>query len=164
MKTKLGILLLVTLFLFTSCTAAETVYTVSSVTDAEASASAYARFREAGELSVLIPGLKEDFVPQGITYLPEEDAFLFAGYSGGKDHSALLEVSRKTGELVRQVKLNNMDGSRYTGHAGGVCATETDIYVSNAGKLFRISLKILLRIRLRLSLHAILCILLRICL
>ncbi len=140
MKSRLGILLLAALFLCTACTAAETVYTVSSVTDAEASVSAYARFREAGELSVLIPGLREDFVPQGITYLPQEDAFLFAGYSGGKDSSALLEVSRQTGELVRQVKLNNLDGSAYTGHAGGVCATETDIYVSNAKKLFRIPL------------------------
>ena len=54
---------------------------------------------------------------------------------------ALLSVSRATGELLKQVKLNNVDGSKYTGHAGGVCATETDIYVSNTHKLFRISLE-----------------------
>ena len=140
MKKLLGIMIALLMFFFTACTAAETIYTCSSVTDAEASAAAYSRFREAGELSVLIPGLKEGFVPQGITYLPKDDVFLFAGYSGGDDNSALLAVSRTTGELVKQVKLNNTDGSKYTGHAGGVCATETDIYVSNAHKLLRISM------------------------
>ncbi len=139
---KAPILLLVLIaFLFTACSLAEIVYTCSPVADADASVGAYARFQEAGELSVIIPGLNEGFVPQGITYLPQDDAFLFAGYSGGDDNSALLSVSRATGELLKQVKLNNADGSKYTGHAGGVCATETDIYVSNAHKLFRISLE-----------------------
>lgn len=138
-KTLCALLALLTL-LACSCTA-ETVYTCASVTDAEASAAAYARFSEAGELSVVIPGLKEGFVPQGITYLPADDALLFGGYSSGKEQSALLSVNRETGEMIRQVKLNNVDGSKYTGHAGGVCATETDIYVSNDHKLFRISLE-----------------------
>ena len=141
MKKILCILICALMFLATSCAAEETVYTSSSVTDSEASAAAYSKFREMGELSVLIPGLKEGFVPQGITYLSKDDALLFAGYSGGKENSALLAVSRKTGELLKQVKLNNVDGSAYTGHAGGVCATETDIYVSNAHKLYRISLE-----------------------
>ncbi len=120
MKKASILLLALIAFLFAACSAAETVYTCSPVTDAEASASVYARFRAAGELSVTIPGLKEGFVPQGITYLPQDDAFLFAGYSGGEDNSALLSVSRATGELLKQVKLNNVDGSKYTGHAGGV--------------------------------------------
>ena len=140
MKRKLCVLIAAMMVLCSGCAAEKTVYTSASVTDAEASVEAYARFRDSGELSVLIPGLQEGFVPQGITYLPRDDAFLFAGYSGGKDNSALLAVSRKSGELTRQVKLCNVDGSAYTGHAGGVCATETDIYVSNAGKLFRLSL------------------------
>ena len=139
MKKVLCALLALLTLLACSCTA-ETVYTCASVTDAEASAAAYARFSEAGELSVVIPGLKEGFVPQGITYLPDDDALLFAGYSGGSENSALLAVNRETGEMIKQVRLNNADGSKYTGHAGGVCATETDIYVSNDHKLFRISL------------------------
>ena len=141
MKKLLAILMVFLLLLTASCAAKAVVYTVSPVTDAEASAAAYGRFLESGGMSVLIPGLQEGFVPQGITYLEKDDAFLFAGYSSGDEPSALLAVSRETGELLRQVKLNNTDGSRYTGHAGGVCATETDIYVSNADTLFRISLE-----------------------
>ena len=120
MKRKLCVLIAAMMVLCSGCAAEKTVYTIASVTDAEASVEAYARFRESGELSVLIPGLQEGFVPQGITYLPRDDAFLFAGYSGGKDNSALLAVSRETGELSRQVKLCNVDGSAYPGHAGGV--------------------------------------------
>ena len=142
MKKKILCVLIMALALLVSaCGAEETAYTSASVTDAEKSAAAYPKFMEAGELSVLIPGLKEGFVPQGIAYLPRDDALLFAGYSDGDANSALLEVSRETGKLLKQVKLNNVDGSKYTGHAGGVCATETDIYVSNAKKLFRISLE-----------------------
>lgn len=141
MKKRILCLLIAALALFVSaCGAEETAYTCASVTDAEASVALYLKFREAGELSVVIPGLKEGFVPQGITYLPKDDALLFAGYGGGEDNSALISVSRETGKLLKQVKLNNTDGSKYTGHAGGVCATETDIYVSNAHMLFRISL------------------------
>ncbi|MBR5111026.1 MAG: hypothetical protein IK099_12640 [Clostridia bacterium] len=141
MKKNILWILIAALALFASaCGAEETAYTSASVADAEASAAAYPTFRAAGDVSVLIPGLKEGFVPQGITYLPKDDALLFAGYSGGDDNSALLAVSRQTGALLRQVKLNNTDGSKYTGHAGGVCATETDIYVSNAKMLYRISL------------------------
>ncbi len=140
MKTILCVLLALLVLLACSCTA-ETIYTSSSVTDAEASASAYARFSEAGELSVVIPGLKEGFVPQGIACLPKDGALLFAGYSGSGENSALLAVNRETGELIKQVRLNKTDGSKYTGHAGGVCATETDIYVANDHRLFRISLE-----------------------
>ncbi len=139
---KKGLFALIAAFALIACScAAETDYTCSSVTDAQASAAAYARFNEAGRLSVVIPGLKEGFIPQGITYLPQQDALLFAGYSGEKENSALLAVNRQTGELIKQVRLNNKDGSKYTGHAGGVCATENDIYVSNDHKLFRISME-----------------------
>ena len=122
-------------------TAAETIYTCASVTDAAASAAAYPSFLNAGELSVVIPGLQQDFIPQGITCLPGEDALLFAGYSGKDENCTLISVNRQTGKLLKQVKLTNADGSKFAGHAGGVCATETDIYVSNAHALFRISLE-----------------------
>ena len=142
MKKKLCVLIACLTLLACSCAAEETVYTCSSVTDAAASAAAYPRFQGLGELSAVIPGLKEGFVPQGVAWLPEEGALLFAGYSGSEnENSALLAVNLQTGELVKQVKLCNVDGSKYTGHAGGVCATEKDIYVSNAHKLYRLSLE-----------------------
>lgn len=137
---KTVFLLCVVVLLFGVACAETWEYSVSSVTDCSQTSELYDAFYASGELSVLIPGLKEGLIPQGITYLVEEDWLLFAGYRDDGGHSALVAVDRKTGELVKEVHLQNVDGSAYTGHAGGVCATEKNLFVSNAGKLLRISL------------------------
>lgn len=123
--------------------AAETAfyYTLDSVTDCANTNSRYDAFYEAGELSVNIPGCTQDFVPQGIAYLEEEGWILISGYSTGKRNSALVAIDEETNTIVKEVFLNNMDGSAYTGHAGGVCVTEKNIYISNSKKLYRISLE-----------------------
>ena len=51
-------------------------YSVTSVTDCAKTSAQYDRFYESGELGIVIPGLREGLVPQGITYLPEEDQYL----------------------------------------------------------------------------------------
>lgn len=115
-------------------------YSVSSVTDCAMTSKTYQKFYDAGNFGVIIPGLKEGFVPQGITAVPGTNLLLFAGYRDDKDASALLAVDADKGELVKEVILRNKDGSVYNGHAGGVAATENDIYISNASHLYRISL------------------------
>ena len=129
------------LFLILAAASAEGyVYSMTSVTDCAQTDKLYTRFYESGELSVLIPGLAEGIVPQGISYLPEENCLLFAGYRSDKGNSALLAVSLESGELVKEVILCLPDGTPYNGHAGGVCVTEKNIYISNAYMLLRISL------------------------
>ena len=140
MKKMLAILAALLLLLPSARAEEGFFYSVASVTDCAQTSAAYDRFYQSGELSVIIPGLAEGFVPQGISWMPEEGWLLFAGYSAGKENSALLAVDYQTGELKKEARLLNTDGSGYTGHAGGVCVTETDIYVSNAHTLFRISL------------------------
>lgn len=139
MKKMLAMLLALALLCGAAC-AEGFVYTTTSVTDCAQTSELYDAFYAAGELSILTPGLKEGIIPQGIAYLPEEDWVLFAGYRDDGGHSALIAVSRETGEVVKEAHLLNMDGTVYNGHAGGVCATEKNVFVSNAGKLFRISL------------------------
>ena len=116
-------------------------YSVTSVTDCAKTSAQYDRFYESGELGIVIPGLREGLVPQGITYLPEEDQLIFCGYRSDKGNSALIAVDRKTGKICRIVHLLYENGSDYNGHAGGVCVTEDDIYISNAQHLYRISLE-----------------------
>ena len=139
MKKWFAILTL--LFLLVSNASGEGfVYSMTSVTDCKQTDKLYTRFYESGEFSVLIPGLAEGIVPQGISYLPEEDCLLFAGYRSDKGNSALLAVNLETGELVKEVILYLPDGTPYNGHAGGVCVTEKNIFISNAYMLLRISL------------------------
>ena len=116
-------------------------YTVTSVTDCAKTSAQYDRFYESGGLGPVIPGLAEGLVPQGIAWLPEEDQLLYCGYRSDKGNSALIAADRQTGEIRKIVHLLYKDGSDYSGHAGGVCATEDDIYISNAKHLYRISLE-----------------------
>lgn len=115
-------------------------YTATSVTDCAQTSDTYDRFYQSGGLDAVIPGLAEGIVPQGITYLPEEDWLLFAGYRADKGSSAVIAVDRATGDVVKEAFLQYADGSDYNGHAGGVCATDSDIYLSNNHMLYRISL------------------------
>lgn len=116
-------------------------YSQQSVTDSAKTMSRYDAFYDSGEMSHLIPGLKEHFVPQGVSYLPEKNWFIFSGYSGMSDNSPILAVDAETGLLVKEVMLKNLDGSPYIGHAGGVAVTEKNIFIANGGYLFRISLE-----------------------
>ncbi len=123
------------------------VFTVQERTGCENTSKSYDAFYAAGSCGVLIPGLAEDLVPQGIAYLESENQLIFAGYSSGKgEHSALIFTDAETGEITRQVLLETVSGESYTGHAGGVCVTQKDLYVSNANRLYRISLDTLLKL------------------
>lgn len=138
---KLFVLLLV---LCMSCSAALSegfFYTLESVTDSAKTMSRYDAFYESGEMSVLVPGLKEHFVPQGVSYLPDKDWFIFSGYSGMEYNSPILAVDAESGALVKEVMLQYQDGSPYIGHAGGVAVTEKNIFIANSGYLWRISLE-----------------------
>ena len=116
-------------------------YSQQSVTDSAKTMSRYDAFYESGEMSVLIPGLKEHFVPQGVSYLPEKNWFIFSGYSGMEYNSPILAVDAETGLLVKEVMLKYQDGSPYIGHAGGIAVTEKNIFIANSGYLWRISLE-----------------------
>ncbi len=133
--------------LLAGCAAAEgLVYTTASVTDSLNTQERFNAFYESGSFAVPIPGLKEGLIPQGVTYLPRQDWVVVAGYRDDGQNSALIALDNQTGEIVKEVHLNNVDGSAYTGHAGGVCATEKNLFISNAGKLFRLSLETFLNL------------------
>ena len=116
------------------------VYTSSPAADCEKSLRDYPQFALAGETGCLIPGLREGLVPQGIAFLPEKDLLFFVGYREDGGPSAVVAADRSTGEIALQAELYNTDGTPYTGHAGGVCVTEKDLYVSNNHRLYRLPL------------------------
>ena len=138
---KMFALLLVLCMSFQALCAEEFFYSHQSVTDSAKTFSTYDAFYASGEMSVLIPGLKEHFVPQGVSYIPEKNWFIFSGYSGMEYKSPLLVVDAESGLLVKEVFLQYSDGSAYIGHAGGIAVTEKNIFIANSGYLWRISLE-----------------------
>lgn len=99
---------------------------------------AYPKFLGCSEKAYLTPGKEEYFIPQGLTYSEELDCFVVSGYMENEiyneeeledDASRLYFIDSKSGETVKMVRLRNASGSLYTGHAGGVAAYESSIWV-----------------------------------
>ena len=112
----------------------------ASVVDSEKAVAGYGAFQAAGELSIMIPGLTQDFVPQGIAYYAPQNVMIFSGYSSAKASSMLLAVDMSMNGVVKEILLAMPDGMPYTGHAGGVCITDKNIFISNQGNLYRLPL------------------------
>lgn len=83
------------------------------------------------------PGVNDsNFVPQGMTYIPESETFLFTGYMGapmigelGDDVAARVYVRDADGK-VTFTKLLNADGTPYTDHTGGIEIFGDYVYIT----------------------------------
>lgn len=99
------------------------------------------------DTGIVIPGLKQNFVPQGICYIKAEDLILLSGYFmplSGKLSSALLALDGATGELVGEYTLTDASGRNVGGHFSGIGASEWDLYVTGRNCLYRVALSSLL--------------------
>lgn len=83
------------------------------------------------------PGVADsNFVPQGMTYIPESKTFLFTGYMGkpilgelGDDVASRVYVRNADGS-VTFTRLLNADGTPYTDHTGGIEFFGDFVYVT----------------------------------
>ena len=94
MKRMLAILLLV-VFAVGTAAAEGFVYSNTSVTDSANTQNMFTAFYESGHFVLPTPGLKEGVIPQGISYLPEEDWVIFAGYRDDGGSSAIIASSSR---------------------------------------------------------------------
>lgn len=93
----------------------------------------YPEYAENSEKAADIPGLFTGFVPQGSTYLADEDTYISCGYMDNDEPSRLYLI--KNGE-EKMILLKREDGSDYGGHAGGITAAGEYVYISNQHKFF----------------------------
>ena len=88
-------------------------------------------YYNASEKAFKIPGLSDDFVPQGMHYDKTTDNFFISGYSSNdEDASPVYLVNKTSGETVGEVRLQNQDGSKFTGHAGGIAVYNNFVYIA----------------------------------
>lgn len=79
------------------------------------------------------PGLNDGFIPQGISYLEEQDIYLTSGYmTSSKKASRIYSIDGE--ENVHYAEMYQ-DGKVSTMHAGGMCVIEDTIYVSSGSRL-----------------------------
>lgn len=88
----------------------------------------YFRFFEHAESEFLIPGLSDNWVPQGFDYIENQDTYLLSGYMS--DGTASRIYVRNGSGNQYYVNLLRSDGSDYTKHAGGVCHNGEYVYIA----------------------------------
>lgn len=85
----------------------------------------------ASEQAFKIPGINDNFVPQGLCYDEERKQFLVSGYFSDKTASAVYTVDKESGK-AKQVRLGYEDGSPMRRHACGVAFYKDWVYVAGS--------------------------------
>lgn len=83
------------------------------------------------------PGLNDGYIPQGVSYLPEEDTYLTSGYMSDKSASRIYSLDSE--EKVRYTELY-VDGKPSTMHAGGMTVVGEKVLVASGDKIHLFSL------------------------
>lgn len=97
----------------------------------------YSTFYSVREDICNIPGLNDNFIPQGIASSEENEIFIVSGYM--KDHSSSrIYVTNKDNES-HYVKLTKND-LPFTGHCGGIATTGNKVFIASSERIFTISI------------------------
>jgi len=107
-----------------------TMTQVSTVNDNFLNESAFADFLRDSEKYAFIPGLREGIVPQGIACNPQTGYVYISAYFTTEDTPSVILVLDETGTFVAEYHMYRENGEPYTGHMGGICATESHLYFS----------------------------------
>lgn len=103
----------------------------------------YRFFEYAKDSGIVVPGLRQNFVPQGIACWEEQNRFFISGYfmpQAGSWTAALLAMDGETGDLVGEYRLIDEGGKECGGHFSGVAISNEDLYVTGDLCLYRVPL------------------------
>lgn len=88
----------------------------------------YFDFFNHAESEFLIPGLSDNWVPQGFDYIEDQNVYLMCGYMSD-DTSSRVYVRGQDGQS-HYSKLLYADGTPYLKHAGGICHNGQFVYIA----------------------------------
>jgi hypothetical protein len=87
----------------------------------------------------VIPGLNDNFTPQGLAYSSTYDFFLDSGYNSKNKQAEIYVISNKD-KSIKKVGLTN-NGKIFTSHAGGIAISNNKVFLSNTSRIFVLSLE-----------------------
>lgn len=88
----------------------------------------YFDFFNRTESEFMIPGLSDNWVPQGFDYMEDIDTYLMCGYMSDDTPSRV--YIRDGAGKTRYVNLLYNDGTPYLKHAGGICHNGEFVYIA----------------------------------
>jgi hypothetical protein len=99
----------------------------------------YKSFVERAEPAFPIPGLGLGYVPQGLTYMEELNCFAVSCYSARAGQGSVIAiVDAETRVRKKTLQLRTPSGLVFYGHAGGLAAWGTHLYLSSDAKVYRL--------------------------
>ena len=107
-----------------------TMTQTSTVKENFLSVAAFKEFLDNSEKYAVIPGLKEGIVPQGMARNPKTGYVYISAYFTTSNTASVILVLDETGTFVAEYHMYKSDGTPFTGHMGGICATEEYLYFS----------------------------------
>lgn len=95
----------------------------------------YDEFYERTEEEFNIPGIEDGFTQQGLTYLENENLFVFSGYMNDETlPSRIYIVNGEQNEVVKYFTLK-VDNKDYFGHCGGIATDGVNMWVATTDDL-----------------------------
>lgn len=92
----------------------------------------HGKFYQDARREFTIPGLSDNFTPQGFEDLSDYNLYLCSGYMSDGRASRLYVIDRD-GNAGAPIQIKNSDGSDHLGHAGGISSYPGTDYVYLAG-------------------------------
>ncbi len=86
-----------------------------------------------------IPGLNDNFVPQGFCYDEKETQYLMSGYDSTGAASSIYVINDEKDEVkvaTKRVRLAKKNGDKFDGHAGGVAINGDYVYLANGQRIY----------------------------
>lgn len=106
-------------------------------------AIAFSSFYKEARKEFRIPGLGTGFTPQGLAYSKEEKVFIGSGYDKSNNETILYVINDKD-NTSKEVRLT-YNNKNYKGHAGGIAIHNDDVFISNGGYVYILSLSDVLK-------------------
>lgn len=78
-----------------------------------------------------IQGTKEKYVPQGLTYSDKYNIVLQTSYNSKHNVSMLYVTDFKSGKLLKELKLKEIDDSDNVNHVGGIATDNNKVWITN---------------------------------
>ncbi len=92
-------------------------------------AKTYADFVSDAEKFCVVPGLDQNFVPQGLARGAANGCYYVTGYDSDSKTASVIMVLDPAGQLIAEYHLYE-NGKVFRGHVGGIAVTEDVLYVS----------------------------------
>ena len=104
----------------------------------------FAEYRDIMQPGLIIPGLFQAAVPQGLAYIPEARLLLISNYMFDNRPAAITCVflgdDRVNGGLEKTIWIYNGDGSPHMGHMGGIAVSDEWVWIASGPGFYRLPL------------------------